>query len=262
MVQEGETLLQKFELLKALGFDGVEPNSPNGLNREELLAARDATGLEIHGVVDSVHWQKPLSHPDPDVRKAGLNGLSTALDDANVYGASTVLLVPAVVNKSVSYGDAYRRSQQEIRKVLPKVAELGLQIALENVWNSFLLSPVEAARYIDELNEGQSRPLVGLYLDAGNLVRYGWPEHWVQECGSRILKVDVKGYSRKKQMEEGPWKGFRVEIGDGDTDWEKVAEELEKIGFDGWFTAEVGGGNKDRLADVAARMDAFMKPVK
>ncbi|MEX0714211.1 MAG: sugar phosphate isomerase/epimerase family protein [Pirellulales bacterium] len=251
MVQTDGSILDKFKLLKQLGFDGVELDAPSSLNKDEVIQARDETGLPVHGVVDSVHWRDTLSHPDEAVRAAGVKALEEALRDAKFYGGTTVLLVPAVVNKQVSYADAYTRSQAEIKKVLPLAAELEIKIGLENVWNNFLLSPLETARYIDELES----PQVGAYFDVGNVLRYGWPEHWIRILGPRILKLDVKEYSRKKQEEEGLWKGFEVELLEGDCDWPAVMAALRDIGFEGWGTAEIPGGGPDRLRDIAARMD-------
>jgi L-ribulose-5-phosphate 3-epimerase len=250
MVQIEGNLTDKFRLVRELGFDGIELDSP-GLDRDAALRAQDATGLTIHGLVDSAHWRDTLSHPDPQVRQRGVEALRTALQDAQALGATTVLLVPAVVNKDVSYEDAYRRSQAEIRKVLPLAEELGVRIGLENVWNNFLLSPLETARYIDEF----ASPAIGAYFDVGNVVRYGWPQHWVRTLGRRILKLDIKEYSRKKQIDEGLWKGFQVELLEGDCDWPEVMRALREVGFRGWGTAEVPGGGRQRLAELAARMD-------
>ena len=149
MIAGKDSVMDKFKLLRSLGFDGVELDSP-GMHTDEVLAARDATGLLIEGVVDSVHWNIPLSDPDPKHRAAGVKALETALRECKLYGGTSVLLVPAVVNKRVSYEVAYERSQAEIRKVIPLAEELGVKIAIENVWNQFLLSPMEAARYVDE----------------------------------------------------------------------------------------------------------------
>lgn len=254
MVEEDLSVEGKFRLLQSLGFDGVELSSPNDLDRDEVLAAKEAVGLPIHGVVDSVHWQKTLSDPDPAVRAEGLDGLRTALDDARAYGASTVLLVPAVVNKGVSYEDAYNRSQEEIRKVLPMAAEYGVRIAIENVWNMFLLSPIECARYLDEFESDW----IGWYFDVGNVVNYGWPEHWIRALGHRILKLDIKEYSRSKRDQEGPYAGFGVGLGEGDCDWPAVVSALDEIGYEGWATAEIPGGDAARLADIAERMDRIL----
>ena len=165
-----------------------------------------------------------------------------------------MLLVPAVVNKQVSYDEAWERSTAEVRTVLPRAEELDVKIAIENVWNGFLLSPLEAARYVDQF-EGDR---VGWYFDVGNVVNYGFPEQWVRILGSRILKLDVKEYSRKRRDEEGLWKGFGVEIGEGDCDWPAVRAALREVGYSGWATAEVGGGGEERLADIKARMDAVL----
>ena len=259
MVQEeGLSILEKFQLLKDLGFDGVEMDSPSDLDRDEVIAARDATGLPIHGVVDSVHWVKTLSDPDAAVRAEGLEGLKTALDDAHAYGASTALLVPAVVRKNVSYAEAYQLSQAEIRKVLPIAEETGVSIAIENVWNMFLLSPLECARYIDEFES----EAIGWYFDVGNIVNYGWPEHWIHTLGHRILKLDIKEYSRGKRDREGPYAGFNVPLGEGDCDWSEVVKALDAIGYEGWATAEIAGGDTARLQEIARRMDRILPTVQ
>lgn len=253
MVEEDLSLLDKFKMLKELGFDGVELDSPNDLNQDEILEAKEKTGLLIPGVVNSLHWKKPLSDPDPKVRAECVRSMETALRDCKVYGGTTVLLVPAVVNQSISYQDAYKRSQEEIRKVLPVAEETGIKIAFENVWNNFLLSPLEAARYVDEFED----PMVGWYFDVGNIVRYGWPEHWIEVLGDRILKLDVKEYSRDKQQNEGIWKGFDVEFMEGDCNWPVVNKALEKIGYEGWASAEVKGGDRKRLKRISDDMDAI-----
>lgn len=251
MIDEDLSIQGKFELLQELGYDGVELSSPNDLDNAEVVAARDATNIPIHGVVDSVHWNKTLSDPDAAVRAEGLAGLETALRDADAYGASTVLLVPAVVNENVSYDDAYHRSQAEIRKALPLAEELGVRIAIENVWNQFLFSPMEFARYIDDFES----PWIGAYFDVGNAVTFGWPEQWVRILGDRILKLDIKEYSRERRDEAGPSAGFRVPLGEGSIDWSAVLEALAEIGYDGWATAEVPGGDRARLQEIAEGMN-------
>ena len=251
MVQEGDSLEAKFRLLKELGFDGVELSSPNGWTQEEVLAARDAVGLPIHGVVCSEHWNSPLNHPVPEVRARCVAAVRTAIADARAYGANTVLVVPAVVNKSMSYEDAWRISREEIARVLPDAEAAGVTIAFENVWNNFLLSPREAAAYVDSFES----PNVGWYLDIGNLLAYGWPEHWIEVLGPRIVKVDVKEYSRRKLDKEGRWEGFNVELLEGDCDWPSVVKALAAQGYDGWMTAEIAGGDRARLKAIADNMN-------
>ncbi len=251
MIQEDLSIEDKFRLVKDLGFHGVEMDSPNELDDKEILKARDAVGIEIPGVVNSVHWRAPLSSPDPVVRMECVESMKTALRACKEYGGTTVLLVPAVVNDKIAYQDAYQRSQEEIRKILPVAEETGIKIAIENVWNNFLLSPMEAARYIDEFDS----PMIGWYFDVGNIIRYGWPEHWIQTLGSRIMKIDIKEYSRTRQREEGIWKGFDVPLGEGDCNWPKVNEALAAVGYQGWGSAEVRGGDRERLKDISERMD-------
>ena len=251
MIEGDMTVLEKFQLVKELGFDGVELDSPNDLNEQEILETRDKTGLIIPGVVNSVHWKKPLSDPDPAVRAACTDSMINALNKCKLYGGSTVLLVPAVVNGDVGYDEAWERSTKEIRKMLPEAERTGIKIAIENVWNNFLLSPREAVEYIDQFDS----EYIGWYFDVGNIIRYGWPDQWVRILGERIIKIDIKEYSRKKQREEGIWEGFKVEIGEGDCEWAKVNQALKEVGYSGWGSAEVPGGGRDRLDDISKRMD-------
>jgi L-ribulose-5-phosphate 3-epimerase len=251
MVHLKGSLADKFAAVKQCGFDGIELDCPSDVPRDEALLAMRETGLVIHGLVDSVHWQKPLSAPEPEVRQAGREALTTALREAKALGATSVLLVPAVVQKHVPYLDAWQRSQEEIKKVLPFAEELGVDVLIENVWNKFLLGPTELARYVDEL--GSER--VGCYFDPGNLVHFGWPEHWVPILGARIKKVDVKDYVRGK----AGYEGFGVALNDGHADWPAIVSALRAVGYDGWFTAEMAGGGVEHLSDLARRMDVFLK---
>lgn len=226
------SVLEKFSMLKSAGFHGAEP--PSGLNRSEVLDAKEQTGLEIPSVVVSTHWNSPLSSSDKSVRETGLKGLETALYDADEFGASTILLVPGVVNKDVSYEDVYNRSQREIRKMMPLAEELEIVIAVENVWNHFLLSPMEAARYVDEFES----PWVGWYFDIGNIINYGWPDHWIQALGDRIASIHIKEFSRQKRDDEGLWNGFRVNYLEGDNDWPQIMNTLRDSGYGGYGIAE------------------------
>ncbi|MFK7961298.1 MAG: sugar phosphate isomerase/epimerase family protein [Phycisphaerales bacterium] len=255
MIAGGADLAEKFRIARDAGFDGIEMDSPNAFDVDEVLAARDASGLSIPGVVDSVHWSQPLSHPDPEVRRNGLDGLMKAISDCKAYGGGSVLLVPAIVNKQVSYADAYTRSQAMIREALPMARELDVRISIENVWNNFLLSPVEAARYTDEIDP----QIMGWHFDIGNIVAYGWPEHWIRTLAHRIIRLDAKEYSRKKLDNEGRWAGFSVELLEGDCDWPAVMAALDDINYTGgWMAAEVAGGDAERLAFVAERMDRII----
>lgn len=239
-------ILPTFKMLKEAGFQGVELISPNELDLKEVLAARDETGIRIHGVSGGVHWAKPLSDPDPAVVEEGMAAIKREFQDVKAYGGTTVLVVPAVVNKKVSYREAWERSQAQIRKLIPFAEEAGVKIAVEEVWNKFLLSPIEFARYIDEFES----PTVGAYFDVGNVVEFGYPEEWIRELGKRILKIHIKEYSKPKR--------FDYKLGEGEIDWPAVKQALTDVGYDGWITAEVGIKDLAEAQDVVARMDKLL----
>lgn len=243
------SVLEKMQAIKEAGFQGTEMMSH--MNQDEVVRARDETGLILPSVCGSHHWSKPLSDPNPKVREEGLQALKQTLRDAKRYGATSILLVPAVVNQEVTYQDAYTRSQAKIRKAIPLAEELGVKIAIENVWNQFLLSPLEAARYVDEFNSSA----VGWHFDVGNVITYGWPEQWIRILGKRIQKLHIKEYSRKKRDDEGLWKGFDVPFLEGDNNWPRIMKALDDIGYNGWGIAEQGGGNSAAgLKDLSDRM--------
>jgi hexulose-6-phosphate isomerase len=246
-------LLEKFKMLKAAGFDGVEP--PSHLPQDEVLRARDETGLIIPSVSNGQH-SRALSHADPAKRAEAVEGVKQGLRDAKRYGATSILVVPGSVSEQVAYADAYTRTQAELRKAVPLAEELGVKIALENVWDHFLLSPMEAARFVDEFNS----PAVGWHFDVGNSIYLGWPEQWIRILGKRIQKLHLKEYSRKKMNEQGLRAGFAVEYLEGDNDWPAVMKALDDIGYHGWGIAEPawrpeGVEPAARLKQIAEKMD-------
>jgi L-ribulose-5-phosphate 3-epimerase len=250
MVQVKGSLQDKFAALKELGFDGIELDAPSGLTVEEVRAASEATGLPVHGVVDSVHWNQRLSDPSEEVRAKGLEALKTAIKFSKDVGGTSVLLVPGRVTPDATYEQAWERSITEIKKATPLAEELGIDILMENVWNDFLTDPKETARFVDAC--GSDR--VGAYFDVGNAVRYSPPHEWIPILGKRIKKLDIKDY--KLQPEGGNLgAGFSAKLLEGSVDWPKVMDELEKIEYSGWGTAEIQGGDKVWLQEVAERMN-------
>ena len=245
----GESVMDKFLAAKAAGFDGVEVMSH--LNREEVLKARDATGLTIPSVCGAMHWKYLLSDPDPAVREQGVAALKLSIEDANVYGADTVLIVPGRVTETVSYDECWTRSVEELKKAVPLAVDMKVKIAIENVWNNFIISPMEAASYVDQFKT----PFVGFYFDCGNILIYGWPEQWIKILNRRVAKVHIKEFSRKIADTQGKSAGFKVNLREGDVNWKAVMKSLDDIGYNGWTTIEQPGGNTaEGLKDLCTRL--------
>ena len=152
-----------------------------------------------------------------------------------------------MVTKNVSYRDAYTRSHANIRKLIPDAEQHGIKIAIEEVWNRFLLSPPEFARYIDEFDS----PWVGAYFDVGNVVEYGFPQDWIRELGKRILKIHIKEYAKAQR--------FNYPLGEGEIDWPAVRQALVDVGYEGWISAEVPRKGLSEMKEVVRRMDQILK---
>lgn len=256
MIKEELSLLDKFKLVKDLGFDGIEFNSPLDLPLKDLLEARDKTGVEIPSTVNKDHWGKPISDPDPAIRQFTIDSMARSLEQTKELGGDTVLLVPGVVSDTVSYKTAYDNALDSIRKMIPHAEKTGVKIALENVWNNFILSPIEAKDFLDKIDH----PLVGWYFDLGNILRYGWPDHWLEVLGDKVFKLHVKEYSKKIINEQGLGKGFNVELTQGDVNWSQVMKTIKDINYKGqYMTLEVNGGDRTVLKKLSEQLDTIIK---
>jgi L-ribulose-5-phosphate 3-epimerase len=250
MLPETLSILQRFQLAKDCGYEQIEcPTTPNQADAEAMKAASEKVGLPIHSVMNMDHWRYPFSSSDPAVVERGLEGARTSIRNAHLWGASTVLLVPGVVNAQTSYKDAYLRSQSGIRKLIPLAEELKVTLALEEVWNKFLLSPLEFARYIDEYDS----PHIRAYFDVGNVVLYGYPQDWIRTLGKRIAKLHIKDFSFQHDKASGNSVARWVSPGDGDIDWTAVHGALEEIGYQGTATLELSSGDADYLKEMRRR---------
>ncbi len=240
MIKEDLSVEDKLKLVKDVGFEGIE--IPTQFTNKEapepkiVARASEKVGVPVHGVVNS-------SHPD----------LKGAIDEAVLYGATSVLHVVRP-KPDGSFMENYKRTQEAIREAVPYAEKKRIHLLIENVWSTFLIEPLTMARYIDELDS----PYVKAYFDVGNVVRWGWPQHWIEVLGKRIVKIHIKEYNLKVAMSEGMGKGFAFPIGQGSVDWKRVREELTKIGYRGWATAEVSGGNRERLAEISQQMDRVL----
>jgi hexulose-6-phosphate isomerase len=250
---------ERFAMARSAGFEAIEMQTI--ASAEEAAEIREAAvkaGLRIHSVMNSDHWRLPLSSADPEVVNGSVKGMETSMRNAKLWGADAVLLVPAVVDAKTGYRDAWTRSQRVIReRLLPVARELNIVIAVEEVWNKFLLSPIEFARYVDEFES----PLLRAYFDVGNIVFYGFPQDWIRTLGPRIAKVHLKDFNLDRQNNKFTWKN----IGEGDIDWMEVRRALAEVKYTGFVTTEVNGGDAPYLTDLAGRVDRFLageKPLK
>jgi len=236
MVQEDLSVADKFKLLLDLGFDGTEIRTRDPVKPAEVRKAVDHTGLPVHGVVHS-------SSPDIDV----------AIRQSKDYGGTSVLVV-ARYDRKISLQENWDRDLARYRKAAEVAEKEKIHVLLENVWASYLISAFDYRSMIDAVGN----PWFGSYFDVGNNMRWGVPNHWIPFLGERIGKLDIKEYSTKKQVAEGLRAGFSVELGEGSIQWDAVREQLARIDFSGWATAEVKGGGRERLADIARRMSTVL----
>jgi L-ribulose-5-phosphate 3-epimerase len=249
MLPENLSYADRFKLARSVGFEVVQaPTEPDERKAEEIKRAADGANMRIDSVMNMDHWRFPLSSSDSAVLEKSLAGMRTSLHNAKLWGSDAVLLVPAVVNPQTSYRDAWTRSQQQIRKLIPLAEDLKIVIAIEEVWNKFLLSPLEMASYIDEFHS----PWIKAWFDVGNVLLYGYPQDWIRTLGKRIVKVHLKDFKRR---EDGyAW----VNLGDGDVDWMAVRQAFTEIGYSGSAVTELEKGDESYLRDVSNRVDRLV----
>jgi len=258
MLPKGRPYAERFAVARDAGFEAVEMQTL--MREDEAAEAKEAarsSGIRIHSVMNMEHWSSPLSSSEPEVVAKSVKGMETSLKNAALWGADTVLLVPAVVDAKTSYKDAYTRSQRVIReRLLPMARDLKVVIAVEEVWNKFLLSPLEFAKYVDEFDS----PWLRAYFDVGNVVLYAFPQDWIRTLGPRIAKIHLKDFTFDRKNGQFAWKN----LGEGDIDWPEVRRALADVKYDGYVTTEVQGGDAEYLKDLAGRVDKFLagqKPV-
>lgn len=259
MLPRNMSFAERFALAKECGFESLESNTVNNpAEAEELKKAADKAGLPVHGVMNSDHWQFPLSSPDPAVVDRSVKGMMASLDNAVLWGSQTVLLVPGVVNAEVGYEQAWKRSSEVIRqRLLPKYAEKKIIIAVENVWNKFLLSPMEMAQYVDSFKS----PYVQAYFDVGNVALYGFSQDWIRTLGKRIVRVHLKDFSNRRNPDIKKSVLDWPNLMDGDLNWKAIHAALADIGYKGDATVELSGGDAAYLKDLSQRVDKILAGV-
>lgn len=230
-----------FEAAKQAGFDCIEinvgevgeltPDTTEQQARQIASMARSA-GVELSSLSTGLGWAYPMTDPDPDKRRKARDLIGAQIRLARFMGLDAILCVPGVVTPEVSYDTAYARAQEGLRSLEPLAAECRVVIGVENVWNKFLLSPLETARFVDEIGS----PWVQVYFDVGNVLVFGYPQHWIRILGKRIKKVHVKDF----RTGVGNIRGF-ANLLQGDAAWDEVRRAFAEIGYDDVVTAEVEG---------------------
>jgi hexulose-6-phosphate isomerase len=231
------------------GLDGVDLDEAASFTPEQAREAVRQSGVFVHNAINHAHWQQRLTSPSADERARGRANIEHCIRVSHAAGGNGVLIVvgqggdgPAEVVEE--------RCRQEIKKLIPLAASLGQPILIENVWNRMMYDhdgkPEQTAERFVKFVDSLRSPWVGMYYDIGNHWKYGQPGEWIRAFGRRCVKLDVKGFSRAANK--------FVDITDGDLPWDQVRKALDEIGFAGWATAEVGGGDVKRLTTVREQM--------
>jgi L-ribulose-5-phosphate 3-epimerase len=249
MLPKEMSVAARFKLARDTGFQVVQVPAPSDAHEaEEIKKAADGAGIRIDSTMNPRLWKYPLSSADTSVADESIESLKNTLRTAKLWGAEAVLVVPAVVNPETSYEEAWVRSQRQIRKLLPLAEEVKVVIAIEEVWNKFLLSPLEMRSYIDEFHS----PWVKCWFDVGNVVLYGYPQDWIHTLGKRIARVHLKDF--KVDHSRFEW----VDLGDGQVMWPAVRQALIDIGYSGPVICELHSGDEPYLRDLSNRIDRLL----
>lgn len=249
MIRIDGSMADKFIVARKAGFEGVELAAP-GFDVAEVKAAMEVSGIIVDGTVNADHWNVRHTDPDPEVRAAALKSCVEGLRATAAIGGDTMLLVPGH-GKDGTAEEVYQRALGNIRQAIPVAEEVGVKIAIENVWNHFLYdhdggsdqTADELARFVDDFQS----PWVAVHFDIGNHWKYGDPAEWIRTLDHRIVKLDTKGFSRQQDK--------FTRISESDIDWASVRQALEDIDFRGWVAAEVRGGDLEELKRVSREID-------
>ena len=246
------SILEKFEAMKRIGYDGIELGSPTGDKKkiQEFVNASKKSGMPIHGTVNSLHWQKKhsVAAKNKDDRAQSIKTIKQCIEDTRAVGGDAMLLVVGVQGRDGNQQDVWKRSVDSIRQCIPTATKNGVRILFENVWNNFCQTPELMRAFIDTFES----PWVGSYFDIGNHISYRPSEDWIRVLRHRIVKLDGKDFNTGAK---NPWS----KIGEGKGNWPEIRKALAEINFSGWCTAEVGGGDEKRLTEVYNNMDKHIR---
>ena len=243
------SIVERLKMAGEAGFDGVDFDQAGEWTPEQARAAVAESGVFVHNAINHAHWSKRLTSADEAERAEGVANIEHCIRVSHAAGGSGVLIVVGRAGDG-SPEEVEQRAKAEIKKLLPLAAALGQMILVENVWNQMFYvhdgpNDQTAEKFIEFVDSFNS-PWVGMYYDIGNHWKYGQPGDWIRAFGHRCVKLDVKGFSRAESK--------FVEIGEGDLPWDQVRKALDDIEFTGWATAEVKGGDVERLTVVRKQM--------
>jgi hexulose-6-phosphate isomerase len=262
------TIEQCLDKALAAGFSAVEPNfaldGELGIDTSdaEVLAVKRMAadrGVELTSLSSGVYWGAPPTHDDPAVRQRAAQLIRRQLEMAALLGVGAILVVPGLVGAEfipgspvIQYDVAYGRALEFVCAAAPHASDCGVVIGVENVWNKLLLSPVEMRGFLDDC----ASPFVKAYFDVGNVMLYGYPEHWIRVLGERIVRVHVKDF----KTSVGNINGF-TDLLAGDVNFPEVVKALRDVGYNSYLTAEMGGYKyyTDQIVDnTSAAMDRIL----
>jgi len=247
------SLADRLSLAGEAGFDGVDLDQAAEYTPEQARDAVRQSGVFVHNAINHAHWQQRLTSPDDAERARGRANIEHCIRVSHAAGGSGVLIVVGNGSDGPA-NEIEERCRHEIRSLIPLSASLGQPILIENVWNRMFYDhdapPEQTAEPFVKFVDSFNSPWVGMYYDIGNHWKYGQPGDWIRAFGRQCVKLDVKGFSRAQNK--------FTDIGEGDLPWDQVRKALDEIGFAGWATAEVGGGDLERLTQVRRQMqEAF-----
>ena len=253
-------IAEKFRQAKAAGFDAMElrlgeeiPLTGNAAQLSEIAQSSRNSGVRIATLWASqpLH-ENPLNSASPDVRARGVSQLRRCIEIAHSVDCDAILLYPGSVTKDLGYQVTWTRFTDELSKVIPDAAQARVSLNMENVWNRFLVSPLEMRQFIDQFHSVWLQS----HFDTGNIMQYGIPQDWISTLGPRIRRVHIKDY----KLAAGSAQGRFVDLLEGDVDWKAVMAAFRATGYSGYMTPEISyqPGQPNQLQTVSRQLDSIL----
>lgn len=246
---------QSIEL--AVGYSGVLTPETSQERCGEIVKAAKKIGIEISSVATGIYWETPMTDDDKNVRARALQATKKIIAITRWLKQDAFLYIPGAVDiffrpeyPPHQYDVVYKRAAQGIKQLLPTAEKYKVAICIENVWNKFLLSPIEIMDFIDQFSSNY----VKSYFDAANVLLYGYPDQWVHILKKRIKRVHIKDFKRAV----GTAAGF-CDLLEGDLDFKSLMKALDGIKYNGYITAEMIPPSPGILEKTSKAMDAILQ---